>query len=92
MSLIDGTIKDASGRSYPIKGRGRRGRTQQFIKEWLQMALSPIRARKIAENESARKLIHEREKQLKGNLARLDNPEALARWSGDAGTWKAAQV
>jgi hypothetical protein len=62
------------------------GRTQQFIKEWLQMALSPILARKIAENESARKLIHEREKQLKGNLARLDNPEALARWSGDAGT------
>lgn len=62
------------------------GRTQQFIKEWLQMALSPIQARKIAENESARKLIHEREKQHKGNLARLDNPEALARWSGETGT------
>lgn len=62
------------------------GQTRSFINTWLKMALSSEGAQRIAENESARKLIHEREKQLKGNLARLDNQEALARWSGDAGT------
>jgi len=80
---------DYKGRFWEIvshQGARPTGRTQQFIKEWLQIALSPMQARKIAENESARKLIHERERHLKGDLARLDNPEALARWSGDAGT------
>jgi hypothetical protein len=62
------------------------GQTWRFIVTWLQMALSSERARKIAGDESARRLIQEREKLLKRNLARLDNPEALARWSGDAGT------
>ena len=68
------------------------GRTLLFIKEWLQMALSPTRARKIAEDDSARKLIHERERQLKRNLARLDNPEALARWSRDSSVRMAGQL
>jgi hypothetical protein len=60
--------------------------TWRFIVTWLQMALSSERARKIAGDEYARRLIHERERLLKRNLSRLDNPEALARWSGDAGT------
>jgi hypothetical protein len=72
--------------------------TQRFITTWLQMALSPMGARRIAKDESARMLIHEREKLLKRNLARLDNPEVLARWSGDAGTgrlryrWRPAET
>lgn len=74
------------------------GLTWRFIITWLQMALSSERALKIAQDESARRLIHERERLLKRNLARLDNPEALARWSGDAGTgrlryrWRPAET
>ena len=74
------------------------GQTMQFINQWLQIALSSEGAQRIAENESARRLIHARERLLKRNLARLDNAEALARWSGDAGTgrlryrWRPAET
>jgi hypothetical protein len=67
-------------------------RTLQFVKEWVQMALSQIQDRIISENDSARKLIYERERLLKGNLARLDNPEALARWSRDPKTKMAGRI
>lgn len=86
---------DYKGRFWEIvshQGARPTGRTLQFIKEWLQMALSPTRARKIAEDDHARKLIYERERQLKRNLARLDNPEALARWSRDANQRMAGQL
>jgi len=74
------------------------GQTFRFIMQWLRIALSSGGAQRIAENESARRLIHERERLLKRNLARLDNAEALARWSGDAGTgrlryrWRPAET
>lgn len=64
------------------------GQTWRFVTTWIQMALSPQIAKGIADNESARKLIHEREHHLKGPLARLDNTDALGRWSGEAGTGK----
>jgi hypothetical protein len=86
---------DYKGRFWEIvshQGARPTGRTLQFIREWLQMALSPTRARKIAEDDYARKLIYERERQLKRNLARLDNPEALARWSRDASQRIAGQL
>ena len=67
-------------------------RTRQFIQMWLQMALSPERARRIAEDDFAGNLIHSREKQLKGKIARLDNPEALARWCSDPSTKMAGQL
>ncbi len=60
--------------------------TRSFITSWVQMALSSDTAQRIATDESAKKLIHVRETHLKGKLARLDNPELLAKWSGDAGT------
>lgn len=72
--------------------------TRSFITSWLQMALSSETAQRIAADESAKKLIHDRETHLKGNLARLDNLEALAKWSGDAGTgrlryrWRPAET
>lgn len=74
------------------------GQTLRFIIKWLQMALSSDGAQRIAEDESARRLIHERERRLKRDLARLDNNESLARWSGDAGTgrlryrWRPAET
>lgn len=86
---------DYKGRFWEIvshQGARPTGQTIQFIKEWLQMALSPTRARKIAEDDYARKLIYERERQLKRKLARLDNPEALARWSRDASQRMAGQL
>jgi hypothetical protein len=86
---------DYKGRFWEIvshQGARPTGRTLQFIKEWLQMALSPTQARKIAEDDYARKLIYERERQLKRNLARLDNPEALDKWSRDASQRMAGQL
>jgi len=86
---------DYRGRFWGIvshQGARPTGRTHLFINKWIQMILSPARTRMIAEDESARKLIHERERLLKGNLARLDNPEALARWSRDPRTRMAGQL
>ena len=86
---------DYKGRFWEIvsyQGARPTGRTLQFIKEWLQIALSPIQVRNIAEDDYARKLIYERERQLKRNLARLDNPEALVRWSRDARQRMAGQL
>jgi hypothetical protein len=86
---------DYKGRFWEIishQGARPTGRTIQFIKEWLQMALSPTRAQRIAGDDYARKWIYERERQLKRKLARLDNPEALARWSRDASQRMAGQL
>lgn len=72
--------------------------TWGFVMQWLQMALSSERAQRIADDESAKKLIHERERLLKHQLAKLDNSDALARWSGEAGTgrlryrWRPAET
>jgi len=37
-------------------------------------------------------LIQERERQLKGNLSKLENSEALARWSRDSSVRMAGQL
>lgn len=86
---------DYKGRFWGIvshQGARPTGRTLLFVNKWMQMILSPAQTPMIAENESARKLIHERERLLKGNLARLDNPEALDRWSRDPRTRMAGQL
>ena len=36
--------------------------------------------------QTARLLIRERERRLKKNLARIDNPRAQELWTGDSGT------
>jgi hypothetical protein len=72
--------------------------THIFIEEWLTLALSPDKAKNIADDAEARRLIHNRESFLKRNLARLDNPRALELWRGDAGTnrldyrWRVSQT
>lgn len=68
------------------------GNTQRFILEWLQIALSPGRAGMIAKDDYARDLIRKREIHLKGELAKLKNPEALDRWRRDASTRMAGQL
>lgn len=71
-----------------VDGQGAKatGQTRFFISTWIKMALSPETTQRIAEDMSARTLIHGREVRLKGPLARLDNTDALRSWSGEAGT------
>ena len=66
--------------------------TRRFIMEWLKIALSPGRVGMIAKDDYARDLIRKREIHLKGELAKLKNPEALDRWRRDASTRMAGQL
>lgn len=69
-----------------------------FIDAWLDIALVPEKAAMIADDESARRLIRDRELALKRGLARLHNQSALELWGGAAGAaqlgyrWGDAQV
>jgi hypothetical protein len=56
----------------------------QFSEGWIQLAI--VGPRRVRDNEVARMLIRNRESRLKGALARLSNPRALERWSGESGT------
>jgi len=60
--------------------------THHFVTSWLDLALSPAIADHIKSHDPARKLIQNREESLKGNLARLNNRDALRLWNGAAGT------
>ncbi len=79
--------------------------TQAFVETWLNLvfpgqrgAATVVDAAALIESERARRLIHERERQLKRAQARLDNPSALRLWNGAAGTgqlsyrWPSAQA
>jgi hypothetical protein len=61
-------------------------RTKDFINAWLEMALSPGGAKRIADSSEARKLIYNREITLKKALARLENKSTLQLWQGASGT------
>lgn len=60
--------------------------TRAFIERWLELALPVHGAEKIAVNDHARQLVHERERVLKRGQARLDNARARELWGGAAGT------
>jgi hypothetical protein len=60
--------------------------TRLFIESWLDFILSPVEAANVMTDKRARHLIHERERQLKRGLARLDNRRARELWNGQAGT------
>jgi hypothetical protein len=85
---------DSEKRFWEIFGHGARPTlsTQNFIANWLKIALSPQRAKSVAKDDYARDLIYRREVQLKGRLAKLDNSEALDRWMRDASTRMAGQL
>lgn len=63
-----------AGRQVP---RGSR----EFIDEWLTRLLDGDPAQ-LVRDESIRERIRQRERRLKGDLARLHNSSALARWGG----------
>jgi hypothetical protein len=59
--------------------------TYEFINTWWDLALAGDAA-KLCESANVRLLIRERERRLKKNLARIDNPRAQELWTGDSGT------
>ena len=59
--------------------------THEFINTWWDLALGGD-ATGYAIIASARSLIRDRERRLKKNLARIDNPRAQELWSGDSGS------
>jgi len=80
----------SGGARVPIAAR-------RFVEQWLSLALPSGAAAGVPKNERARQLVHDRERGLKGRLARLENPRALELWSGQAGAaqldfrWPVAQ-
>ncbi len=63
---------------------------QTFVNGWLELALSSDQAEGVADNDAARELVRERERQLKGPLARLDNRRSLELWNGSSGMGRMA--
>lgn len=59
--------------------------TRDFIDTWWDLALAGD-ASNLRGNRAARSLIRERERRLKKNLARIDNPRAQEIWQGASGT------
>jgi hypothetical protein len=70
--------------------------TREFINTWWALVLSGSPAL-LRESGNARRLIGEREKRLKKNLARINNARAQELWNGDSGSaqlefrWQIAQ-
>lgn len=62
-----------------------RRRAHDFADDWFGLALAGDPAA-LATDPTARRLIAERERQLKGRLARLDNASALDAWNGSSGS------
>lgn len=60
-------------------------KTQTFVKMWYKNIFEINKLDLITVNKDARELISDREKRLKRNRARLQNPRALDMWSGSAG-------
>lgn len=65
------------GRHIPLK-------TRHFIETWTRLALEGHAT--IVDNAAGRRLIEERERQLKHSLARLQNRRALENWGGESST------
>jgi hypothetical protein len=72
--------------------------TRDFVNKWIDRVLSQEDLFGIGDSSPFRSLIHERERQLKKNLARLSNHRSLELWNGEAGTrpidyrWGNAQI
>lgn len=71
-----------------VEGRGARVTqpTRMFVDRWLEMVIDQGAAAGIADSDPARALVANRERRVKGKLARVDNKAALDRYSGEAGT------
>ena len=62
--------------------------TKKFVEDWFRIIFKEDSSPKISENQSARKLIYNREIQLKHNRARLENTRARKLWRGSSGASK----
>ena len=56
---------------------------QFFSEQWITAATSAPHT--VMDNATVRQIIANRERRMKGGLARLHNPRALERWGGDSG-------
>lgn len=61
-------------------------RTAQFVNEWIRQVKNTTQPRRLADNKEVRRLIGQREADLKKGLARLENQRALELWNEAAGT------
>ncbi|MCL6558109.1 MAG: DUF6361 family protein [Firmicutes bacterium] len=61
-------------------------RTRIFINMWIDLVLNENHFNRLPQDETARRLIVEREVALKRGRARLENQRYLELWSGAAGT------
>jgi len=89
---IDGRIGNLSGWDWSafwrvVTSQGARiaGSTRIFVEQWWELVIAKRRASTIRDDRVARQLIAARERQLKGPLARVDNPRARELWGGAAG-------
>jgi hypothetical protein len=60
--------------------------TRAFIDRWIDLAMQPGVAKRLADNELARQTVAARERAIKGGMARVDNQRALELWNGSSGT------
>jgi hypothetical protein len=73
-------------------------RTRGFIDSWINLVIDDDHFNHLPQDETARRLIFEREVALKHGRARLENQRYLELWSGAAGTrqlnyrWPVANV
>ena len=58
---------------------------QKFVDAWCDLAI-PAGRKRLRDSGPARDLIRLRERKLKKNLARIDNPQSQHLWSGSSGT------
>ena len=62
---------------------GLRPAAYRFAETWMEMAIDD--PGRVADRQDARQLITNRERSLKGGLARLHSRRALERWNGASG-------
>lgn len=74
------TLLEARGAGI---ARGRPDRT--FVEHWWGLARE-VGTTEMADDRRARELVRERERAIKRQRSRYDDPRALDRWGGDSGT------
>ena len=62
--------------------------THNFIEHWLQLIFRETSPHDIRSSEAARRMIHDREVDMKRKRARLENPSARAQWNGASGAYR----
>lgn len=72
-------------------------RTRDYVTRWIDLTLGTRPPVRLADDANARRLLTDRERQLKGARSRIENPRARELWSGAAATapleyrWTVAQ-